>query len=247
MFDRRFRSFSLALLLLVVAGTASAQTPQAILERYSKAVDPDGKIATVAGFRSSGTFEMPAAGISATFTALQRRPNQMTMSIVIGGMGELRQGFDGTTAWASDPMQGPRLMTGLEAAAMVDGADFRAMARPADLFSAMELAGEADLDGEKCMRVKLTWKSSRVSTECFSVATGLIIESRGTQSSPQGEVETIARMYDYKPIGGILMPHRTVNSMMGTQQVLTITEVVVGEQDAKAFELPPEIKALKKP
>ena len=120
MFDRRSRSLSLTLLLLVVAGAASAQTPQAILERYSKAVDPEGKIATVAGFRSSGTFEMPAAGISATFTAVQRRPNQMAMSIVIGGMGELRQGFDGTTAWASDPMQGPRLMTGLEAAAMVD-------------------------------------------------------------------------------------------------------------------------------
>ena len=31
----------------------------------------------------------------------------------------MRSGFDGSTAWASDPMQGPRLVSGAEAGASV--------------------------------------------------------------------------------------------------------------------------------
>ena len=240
---------SVAALLLVAAASVSlqAQTPQQILDRYTKAVDPEGKLAAVQGFRSEGTFEMAAAGISASFISMQRRPNQMSTTIVIAGMGEMKQGFDGTTAWSNDPMQGPRILTGPEAAAFTDGADFRAMTRPTDLFSTMELAGEGDVAGEKCLKVKLTWKSGRVSTECYSVSTGLILETAGTQATQQGEINTVGRFSDYKNVNGFLMPHKVVNAMMGFEQVLTITKVEVGDQDAKLFELPPEIKALKKP
>lgn len=248
MIRRPFQQSVAALVAVAIAAcTLQAQSPQEILDRYSKTVDPQGNIATIPGFRSEGTFEMAAAGINATFTSLQRRPNQMTMTIVIGGLGEMKQGSDGSTVWSSDPMQGPRILTGNEAAAFNDGADFRAMARPADLFSAMELAGEADIDGEKCLKVKLTWKSERITTECYSVKTGLLLETSGTQATPQGEVTTSGRLSDYRSIGGILMPHRVVNSMMGFQQVLTITKAEVLDQDPTLFELPAEIKALKKP
>ena len=245
MLRRRLHPLAATLLLLVTAGAVGAQTPQEIFDRFTKAVDPDGRIASFEGLSAKGTFSMPAAGMNATFTQLQRRPNQGVISIVIDGLGEMKQGFDGTTAWASDPMQGPRIVTGPEAAAFMDGADVRTMIRGADLFSAAELAGESVLDGEKCVRVKLTWKSSRVSTECYSVTTGLILESRGVQASPQGEIETVSRLSDYRPVGGILMPYRVVVSTMGAEQILQFTEVVAGAQDAKLFELPPEIKALK--
>jgi len=236
--------------LLLIAATAfslRAQTAQEILDRYSKAIDPEGKLASVTGFKSEGTFEMAAAGISATFVAMQRRPNQMSMSMVIGGMGEMKQGSDGSTVWSNDPMQGPRILTGKEAAAFLDGADFRALTRPADLFAAVERDGEGEVAGEQCLKVKLTWKSGRVSTECYSVASGLILETSGTQETPQGEVATTGRISDYKMVGGFLMPHKVVNAMMGFEQVLTITKVEIGEQDPALFELPPEIKALKKP
>jgi len=245
---RRLQQSLLALAAIAITSlTLPAQSAQEILDRFSKAVDPAGKLTSLTGFRSEGTFEMPAAGMSATFVSMQRRPNQMAMSIMIGGLGEMKQGSDGSTVWSNDPMQGPRILTGAEAAAFLDGADFRAMARPAELFSAMERAGEAEVDGEKCLKVKLTWKSERVTTECFSVATGLLIETSGTQATPQGEVSTTGRITDYRSVGGVMMPHKIVNSMMGFQQILTITKAEAVEQDPALFELPPEIKALKKP
>lgn len=242
---RRTR-FALAASLLAL-GTAplAAQSPTEILERYTKTIDPQGKIAKLEGMKSTITMEIPSAGMSANVTTVQRRPNQMAMNIEIPGLGSMRQGFDGETAWSSDPMQGPRLLNGPEAAALKDGADLNAMARTAGMFTAMEMAGEADVDGDKATCVKLTWKSGRVTTECFSNATGLLVESRMKQESPMGEIEAVSRMSDYREVDGIKVPHKMTQSAMGMQQVMTTTGVQFGPQDAAAVAMPAEVKALK--
>lgn len=246
MIRRSLRPTMLAAVLLAMGAPAlAAQTPAEILARYNKTIDPQGRIASVQGMRSTITMEIPAAGMSANVTAVQARPNQMAMTIEIPGLGQMRQGYDGTTAWSSDPMQGPRLLAGPEASAIVDGADMSAMARTANLFTAMEPAGEADVDGDKATCVKLTWKSGRVTTECFSNASGLLVESRAKQQSQMGEIEAISRMSDYRAVDGIMVPHKMTQSAMGMQQVMTTTSVTFGPQDTKLFELPPEIKALR--
>lgn len=231
------------------AGVAGAQTrsPQEILTRYGKTVDPEGKTATAAGFTSTATMEMPAAGMSATVTSAQRKPNQMSVTINIAGLGEMRQGYDGTTAWSVDPMQGPRLLSAEEARELVDGSDFRAMTRDPAIFSAMEAAPEVTVDGEPTDCVKLTWTSGRVTTECYSRASGLLLQSNTKQSSPQGEIDVVTTYHDYKAVDGVVMAHRVLNSFMGVQQVITVTGASIGAVDDSRFELPAEIKALKKP
>lgn len=239
------RSLATLALLAMGSAVAVAQSPAEILARYTKTIDPQGKIATIQGMKSTITMDIPAAGMSASITAQQSRPNLMAMVIDIPGLGQMRQGFDGTTAWSSDPMQGPRLITGAEAAALTDGADMNAMARKPEQFTSIEAAGEVDLDGDKASCLKLTWKSGRVTTECFSNASGLLVESRQTQQSQMGEIEAVTRVSDYKEVNGILVPHKLTQSAMGMQQVMTTTSVEFGPQDPKAFELPPEVKALK--
>lgn len=241
------RKSFVTLALLLVAGTAGAQTPAEIVANHSKAVDPQGVAAKIPGIKTTANFEIPAMGMSASLIAIQRAPNQMSVTVGLPGIGEMKQGFDGTTAWASDPMQGTRLMAGTEAAAMSDGADFRTMSRPADLFTAMELAGEGEVDGQKCIKVKHTWKSGRVTTDCYSTSTWLILETVATQTGPQGEMQTVTQYGDYRNVGGVMMAHKTKMSMMGMEQLMTITSVEIGEQPAEAVEPPAEVKALKKP
>jgi zinc protease len=241
------RKSLVTLALLLGANTAAAQTAAEIVANHTKAVDPQGVAAKLPGIKTTANFEIPAMGMSASLIAIQRAPNQSAITVGLPGIGEMRQGFDGTTAWASDPMQGSRLMAGTEAAAMSDGADFRAMSRPADLFTALELAGEGEVDGQKCIKVKHTWKSGRTTTDCFSTSTWLILETVATQTGPQGEMETVTRFSDYRNVGGVMMPHKTKMSMMGMEQLMTITSVEIGEQPAAAIEPPAEVKALKKP
>lgn len=238
-----------ALAVTLAAPVAGAQgaSPESILKRYTKAVDPEGKLATLEGFSSTMTVEMPAQGMSMTMKNVQRRPNHLVSTMTMTGVGELRQGFDGTTAWAVDPMQGPRILSEAEAQQLRDGADFKVMARDPSTYEKAEAAGEAQVDGELADCIKITWKSTRVTTECFARSSGLLVETRTTSQTPQGEVAAVTRMYDYKPVGGILMAHRMVNQMMGMTQNITLSEATTGKMPAEAFELPPEIKALKKP
>jgi zinc protease len=234
-----------ALLLSLTASALVAQSPAEVLARYNKAIDPTGKIPSIQGMKSTISMDIPAAGMSATINAVQSRPNRMAMTIEIPGLGQMKQGYDGSTAWGSDPMQGPRIITGAEAASLVDGANFEAMARDPKLFSKVEAAGAGEVNGEKTTCLKLTWKSERVTTECFSTTSGLLLESRTKQQSQMGEIEAVSRMSDYRNIDGIMVPHKMTQSAMGMEQVMTTTSVSFGPQDAKLFELPPEIKALK--
>lgn len=241
-----FRStFLVTMLLALTAGSVAAQSPADVLARYRQAIDPQGIIPSIQGMKSSLTMEVPAAGMTATINAVQRRPNQMVMTIEIPGLGEMRQGYDGTTAWASDPMQGPRLVTGQEAAALIDGADMNSMSRSPQQFTKMEPAGEGDVDGEKTVCIKLTWKSARETTECYSTTSGLLLETRAKSMTQMGEIEAVSRISDYRSINGIMVPHKMTQNAMGMQQIMTTTSVEFGPQPATLFELPAEIKALK--
>lgn len=229
----------------LLAPAAGAQTAAEVVARYGRVVDPEGRAARLEGVTSKGSFAMPAQGIQATVVSMQARPHRMSTIVTVPDLGEMRQGFDGTTAWATDPLQGPRIMMPAEAAGVRDASDFRTITRDAALFTALELVGEAEVDGERCQRVRHTWASGRVTTDCYSVASGLMIESQDVQESPQGRIAVTVRLSDYRPVAGVLMPHRMVSQMMGATQVVTLTEVTAGPIDAALFDLPPAIKALR--
>lgn len=230
---------------LLVAPSVSAQTPDAILERYNKAVDPNGVLASIQGMKSSVTMEAPSMGMSMTINSVAARPNLVVVVTDVPGLGVIRQGFDGTTAWASDPMQGPRILNGMEAAALVEGSSFNNIVRSKDLFSAMELAGTYDAGGDMTSCVKFTWKSGRETTDCFSNATGLIARTLTKQVTQMGEVEVEMFIKDYRPVNGLVVPFRVESNMMGMAMTITTTSMEFTAQPASMFELPAEIKALK--
>lgn len=242
---RSLRLLTLAALALALPLALVAQTPAEIHARYNKAIDPEGKAATIQGMKSTLNMEIAAAGMRASITAMQARPNLMVLNIDIPGLGQMRQGYDGTTAWSSDPMAGPRLLTGMEMTAFVDEADMKGLLRTMELFSAVELAGETLVEGDRALCLKLTWKSGRETTECYSTTTGLITESRSKQEAQGSVIDAVAHYQDYRMVNGLMVPHRVVQNMMGMQQVMTLVSVEFGPQAASLFELPPEIKALK--
>jgi hypothetical protein len=208
-------------------------------------MDPEGRSASIQGARVVNTLDIPAAGMSATVTLIQAKPNLILNTTEIASVGKMLQGYDGITAWANDPLHGPRILTGREAAAITDAAEVVATTRTASLFTAMALAGEADVNGDKAICVAFTWKSGRVTTDCFSTTSWLIVESRAKEQSAQGEVELVSHPSDYRVVGGLLIPHKITVSMMGMVSTVTTTSIEFGPQPAALFELPPEIKALR--
>ena len=225
------------------AGAQALPSAAALTAKYATAVGAPAFLAAKAVVTKGG-LSMPAAGLNATFEMTQLAPNQMQMVTTIPGMGEVQVGYDGTTGWAMDPMQGPRVLAGKELDQMKDEADRRAIARSADLFSAMETLKDTTFNSERCYLVKLTWKSGRETFDCYSPTTGLLVASRSVQKTAMGEIPVITLFSDYKKFGDVTVATKTVQELMGQQQILTVSSVEFKDGAGVTIAPPAAVQAL---
>ena len=241
----------------VVPATPASQAPAAlpaavaadlpaattVLAKFREAMGSKAWLAAK-GATSTGTFEMPAAGLKASFELVQSAPNKMRLNVDIPGMGAIENGFDGTTGWATDPMQGPRILSGRELDQLRDESDFRAGARDAALLAEARTVADTTINGERCYLVKLTWKSGRVTHDCYGVATGLTVATRTEQQTSMGTMTVMSYISDWKTFGDVKIPTRLVQRIMGQEQIMTISDVKFGKP-ANDVVMPDAIKALK--
>jgi len=231
---------------------ASAQQPAAsgpfppaaaLIARYDTLINAPAILGAPA-ITTHGTFQIPSAGMTASFEMVQTGHDRVRMTATIPGAGAMQTGFDGTTGWSVNPMQGPRIATGAELVQMRDEADRRAVPRVASLFSSMQTVADTTMDGERCYLVKLTWKSGRVTYDCYSPTTGYLVATRATQQSPMGAMDVVTTYGPYAKFGSISLPTRTVMQAMGQQQIITITGAELTPVPAGATSPPPEIQTL---
>ena len=241
------RASAVLLPMVAAAQVASAQLPAAptLVAKYVAAVNGTAMM-NAKSIVTKGGMSMPSAGINGTVEMTQSGTNQMQMVSTIPGMGEIQAGYDGTIAWASDPMQGARLLSGKEMDQMKDESDRRTLVRAPELFSSMTTVADTTMNGERCYEVKLNWKSGRETFDCFSATSGLLIASRTIQTTSMGSVPVVSYYTDYKKFGDVTVATKTTMEMMGQQQILTISSVELGAV-AKAIVPPPAVQALAKP
>lgn len=234
-----------------VRAQAAAALPPAkdLIAKFVAATNAGPVMAKHTSVRTKGRFEMAAAGVSGDLEISQARPNKTMMRINVSGVGQIEQGFDGTTAWSINPMTGPRIMTGKELDAVREESSFGASSRQGPNVASAETVEKTQMNGEACYKVKVVWKSGRETQDCYSVATGLLIASVGKQESPMGSVEVTNLISEYKDFGGQKIATRLTQQVMGQEQVLIINTVDYDAADPAAFEMPAAIKALaeKKP
>jgi hypothetical protein len=249
------RLFATVAFTMVVAMPAAAQSSGALppakdlIAKFVASTNAAAIMSKHQSVRTKGRFEVPAAGMSGDLEISQARPNKTVMRINISSIGQIEQGFDGTTAWSVNPMQGPRVMAGRELDTMREESSFGTSSRQGPNVASAETVEKTEMNGEACYKVKMVWKSGRETFDCYSVASGLLIASMGKQESPMGTVDVTNLLSDYKDFGGQKIATRLTQQVMGSEQVLIITTVDYDAADPAAFEMPASIKALveKKP
>lgn len=244
------RRLGLAAVALSVASTvASAQAlPDAkdLIQKYAKAVGGDAWKAHTSA-RMKATMEVPAAGMRANIEAMNIFASKMyMMKTEIPGMGELQAGFDGTTAWSKDPMSGARLLAGAEGETAAEEADPEAALRVSANIVSSETVEKTNMNNADCYKVKHTWKSGRVTHDCFGVSDGLIVASIVKQTSQMGELEVTQLLSEYKDFGGVKRATVTTVQMMGQEIKTTVTAWEWDTVKPEEMEPPADIKALLK-
>lgn len=215
-----------------------------VINRFIEAIGGRDAVLAQGGRHIFMKLEIPAQGMSGDLEVYTQPPNKMLATVSIAGIGEMRQGFDGTTGWMMNPMVGPMVMDSLQLQQMRQNADAYSYLYPDEMIASLETVGTETFEGATCYNVKVTTTWGESYNEFFDTTTGLQVGSRRQQESPMGSMESTTIVSDYRDLDGLKAPFKTVVRTMGVDQVLTVDSAKVVTVPDSVFALPPEIRVL---
>ncbi len=227
------------------AKPATAAAPPAA-EIFANAVRAAGGADLIRSQKSQtlkGTLEMPGQGLKGTIVTRSNDPDQLLIETDIPGFGKILQGVRGTVGWSVDPLRGPSIMDKDELARTVRDLAIDKTIDPAKDCDSVVVDGEATFAGTKCWKVTLTCDGIR-STRYYAQDKHHMVGQSTTVKSALGEFEVTTTFSDFGTFDGRTIPKKTTNSMMGQEQVMTITEASFAPIEPSVFALPAEIQAL---
>lgn len=200
-------------------------TPAEIIARYVKEIGGRDAILTAKSRMMTGTVEIAPMGIKGTMVMYMSAPDKMFSKITLGGIGDLLEGFDGTTSWTINPLQGNREKTGDELIQTKLTADFYRDANLEKLFPKMELKGIEKVDGKDAYVIVGTPEKVSPQTFYFDKETGLLVRQDTTVFSPEGSQPTKTFLSDYKAVDGVKIPHSSRTILPQFEMIIKLTDV----------------------
>ena len=175
--------------------------PEEIISRYVAESGGKEKLATVASMKmvSNATVQ----GMAIVSTQYHKEPNKILMEISAGGNIMQKIIFDGEVGSIEAMGQGQPMP-----------ADMKEEMKTTHIFPELyygetgvssKLTGIETVNDEEAYVLEVTKASGKVTTEYFSVASGLKVRAIEAQS---GGPKQTTDYGDYKEVGGIMMPHK---------------------------------------
>lgn len=210
-------------------------TVEQILKKNRAATGSSFTEAKVTSMLATGTFELPAMGAQGALEIYGKAPNKQLTVINIPGFGEAFEGFDGTEAWARDPISGLRVKTGVELAQAKSAAIFDRDSMLEKLYPKMEAKGTEKVGGRDAYVVVATSSDAGVETWYFDGETFLLIRQDVVAEGPQGKLPLQNYFEDFRVVSGVKMPFVTRITNPSYNATIRLTEIKtnVAIDDAK--------------
>jgi hypothetical protein len=185
------------------------------------------KLDELKGLHLKGTFSMPAEGITADIDIWRAAPNLVRSRVEMAGVGTIEEGFDGTRAWAIDPIQGPRVRAGAEGEEAAFTATFNGDAHP-ERYVTVETLELGEFAGRAAYRVKVKPPGSLpLRFVWIDAETKQTLGAETTAATPMGDMPVVTTLSDFRDVGGMSMPFKMTQSMMNTEQTIVVTAVTL--------------------
>lgn len=208
----------------------------------------------VQSMRLTGSMSMPAQGINASMNILIVPNTGMHMVMEIPGLGAFEQGVTGDIAWSNDMMSGPKIFDEDEAKQYIKQIDIYADLHWDQYYQSITYKGEETIampDDTEVMTsvlelISIDDDEGTPSTQYYDVETGLLVKATTIAVIAGGaKAPTTAYTMDYRDIGGILMPFKTISSVGPMQNIIEFTSVEVNvEVGDNELDLPEDIQEL---
>ncbi len=235
-------------LLFVATATAQEALPPArtIIDKFIEASGGKAAMARYQSRRAIGRISMPAQGVEGDVEILSARPALMRLRMTIPGVGEIQSGYDGTVAWSVNPLTGPMLLQGKSFEQTKADSEFDSQLHPDAQYKTLETVEKTTFEGHPAYKVRAVRTTGDEDFEYFDTETGLMLGAMITRESPMGPVKATHVATDYKDFGGVKIATKIVQRLMGTEQIITISEIEYDKVEKSAFAPPPQIQALVK-
>lgn len=197
-----------------------------ILAKYVKALGGREANEKIKSRLLKGTVELSPMGIKGTAEIYSSAPDKNIIILNIGAIGEIRDGFDGTTAWAINPIQGNRDKTGVELLQVKLASNFYREINLDKLYPKMEVKGIEKVADKDAYVVVATPDGIPAETFYFDTVSGLMVRSDSTAVSPESNNTATKTFYeDYRDVDGVKTPFKTRSILPQFEIITVVTEV----------------------
>jgi len=220
-----------ALMIVLPASRARAQTADEVVEKYLTATGGRAALGKVTSRTATGTISVttPAGDLTGSIELYNRAPNKVRTVVKIDasalGVGQILQDqrFDGTAGYSIDSLNGNRDITGDQAEIMRNSTFPTPFLRYKEEGARVELLGKEKAGDRDAYVLRFTPKAGPASRQFVDAETSLLLKTVVTVNVPQlgTDIEQTVDFSDYRDVDGVKVPYRmrSVNQL----QALTIT------------------------
>jgi hypothetical protein len=216
-----------------------------VLAKYVEATGGQAAHAAIKNRITKGKVEIPSQNLKGSIVSYQDNAGRILVEVDFVGVGKMNQGSDGTTVWENNPMAGPRILSGQEADEFIRANALDADINPDKYYSSIETAGVEAIAGKDAYKVEVVAKNGDKETRFYDKESGLLVLTKGTYKSQQGEVPMENSTTDYRDAGGVKIAFRAAAKVMNFEQIVILDEALSNQEiAADKYALPAPISAL---
>jgi hypothetical protein len=222
------------------AAPPGARAPDAILADAIKATGGTAAWNAHRNIHLKLEMSFQGMGISGAGDRFATKTDKSLMVTELPGIGKIREGSNSKVFWSQDPVNGLRILDGVEAEQAREESIWDADERVHELYPKIESKLEPRPEGGPPLEcLVLTPRLGPPVTNCYDPATHLQVTQKGSHATPQGDTPFTSTMSDWREVGGVKMAFAVQTQAGPITFTGNITGVSFDEPlDDKMFEPP---------
>ena len=216
--------FAMAVLALAPAAPAqkAALTAEQIIEKNIAAMGGREEMAKHQSTCIRGDLDITAMGIKAPMEIYAKAPDKRLIVVRVEGYGEVRNGFDGQTAWVDDPGQGLRTVEGEGLDRVRRDAAYQPALRWRDVYKQVELLPNAKVGYRDAYVLRFSPKWGQPIVTYYDAENFLAL-----RQDADGDDGAVVQSYfsSYQDLGGLKFPSAIRQVTPGGEILAKVAEV----------------------
>ncbi|HLV95200.1 MAG TPA: hypothetical protein VKS44_08405 [Candidatus Acidoferrales bacterium] len=224
------------------AAAGAVPSADRVLERYLEATGGRAAWESVHSRVSKGIVNIPDMQMAGKAELYEKAPDRALVKMVVSGATFL-EGFDGTTAWSSDPKDGLQEQTGAQLAETRRESDFRYPLDFRKLYKSLSAVSAAKIGDRSVYVIDVTPPDGGEPDRAyFDAGTDFLIRMVIQHHDNDGSVKPFEEDYgDYRAVDGVKVPFMIHQSGSQIDFTIQLNEVHQNlELDDARFSKPPK-------